>query len=640
MRSQLRAVIFSVLVYALLVATGTAQDKTPSTEPTKAGSKKFEPVKASSERSSTASKSASTAKGNEPAAEPKTKVQLLPLSGLYSDHKDSSGVDPTMLLLGSIPIKQKSFFKLCEFLESIEKDESIGWVVLDLSDAQIGMNPAQCEELNRRLLKLKSSGKKLAAWLETGDSTHLSIASACDEIILAELGSLDFTSAALETMFYRDAMDLLGIKASVVRAGDFKGAVEPFMNSEMSDHLREHYREMLTSINDSRVASIAKGRGIPTAKVRELQAKRFLLSKDALAGDLVDSLAPFGSMKDSIEKLIDKKCDWIEPKSKESKEMSFFEFMSVVMAGPKPSSSRIKDPTIVVLHLSGVIQDGKQASHGGIISGPTVKEIEKLTDDERVRGVVVRINSPGGSATASEAIRRALKQLAEKKPTIVSMGEVAASGGYWISCIGTPVYAEPTTITGSIGVFSLKLSFGSLFKRLGLHIETIALDSSATAFSMSKPWSDEDTASLQNTVDDFYAKFLKLVSESRKLPVDKVEPLAGGRVWSGAQAKQHGLVDSLGGVDDCIAVIAKRAKLDKYSVIHRPEPKSGLEILELLGESDDEILFKLMQSEVWKTMQQSGFNLGALSAILKDASSFQSGAPRVWAIAPAELKIK
>ncbi len=256
----------------------------------------------------------------------------------------------------------------------------------------------------------------------------------------------------------------------------------------------------------------------------------------------------------------------------------------MVMSGPKASTNRLKEPSLVVLHLSGVIQDGKQPSPGAMVAGPIVEQIEKLIDDSRVHGVVIRINSPGGSATASEAIRQALKKLADNKPTVVSMGEVAASGGYWISCLGVPVYAEPTTLTGSIGVFSLKLSFGSLLRRIGVHLETIALDPSAAAFSMERPWSDEDVSILQETIDDVYQRFLRLVADSRKLPVETIEPLAGGRVWSGAQAKEHHLVDELGGVDDCLAVVAKKAKLDHYSVVHRPEPSTGFELFELLGE--------------------------------------------------------
>ncbi len=629
-------------------SVGISQDKAPTTEPAQSeASKSAENPTADSKSRSTKSESeakkkaaSTTEKPQEKATPPKTKVQLLKLSGIYVDFNEPMGIDPTMLLMNSIPAKQKSFYKLCEFLEDLGENESIPFVVLDLSDPMFLMNPAQLDEMNRRLKVLKSRNKKIYAWLESASSEHLSLAAACDEVIMADFGGVDFPSMSMETAFYRDAMDLIGIKASVVRAGDFKGAVEPFMNAQMSDHLRQHYVEMLESMNDARVSAIAKGRGLPVANIRDIQKKRFLLPKEALSKDLVDQLAPFGSMKETIAKSIGKEIDWIEPSKKAPKEMSFFEVMSVVMSGPKGSTNRLKEPSIVVLHLSGVIQDGKQPSPGSLVAGPIVEQIEKLINDSRVHGVVVRINSPGGSATASEAIRQALQKLADKKPTVVSMGEVAASGGYWISCIGAPVYAEPSTLTGSIGVFSLKLSFGSLLRRIGVHMETIALDPSAAAFSMERPWSDEDVSVLQETIDDVYQRFLKLVADSRKMSVEKVGPLAGGRVWSGAQAKEHHLVDELGGVDDCLAVVAKKAKLDKYSIVHRPEPSTGFELLELLGEQgDEEILLKIFASDAWKTLRSSGFHLDTLRAILKQSLQ-PSSSSRIWAILPAELKIR
>jgi protease IV len=638
---------FSLLNFGFL-SQGFAQEKAPAAESAKSdASKSAEKTSADSKSRSAKSesdakkKTASTnEKTQEKATPPKIKVQLLKLSGIYVDFNEPMGIDPTMLFMDAMPAKQKSFYKLCEFLKDLGENEAIPYVVLDLSDPIFMMNPAQLDEMNRRLKTLKSHNKKVYAWLESAGSEHLSLAAACDEVIMADFGGVDFPSMAMETAFYREAMDLIGIKASIVRAGDFKGAVEPFMNAQMSDHLRQHYLEMLESMNDARVSAIAKGRGLPVANVRDIQKKRFLLPKEALSKDLVDQLAPFGSMKETIAKSIGKEIDWVEPSKKAPKEMSFFEVMSVVMSGPKSSTNRLKEPSIVVLHLSGVIQDGKQASPGSLVAGPIVDQIEKLIDDSRVHGVVIRINSPGGSATASEAIRQALKKLADKKPTVVSMGEVAASGGYWISCIEAPVYAEPSTLTGSIGVFSLKLSFGSLLRRIGVHMETIALDPSASAFSVGRPWSDEDVSVLQETVDDVYQRFLKLVADSRKLPVEKIQRLAGGRVWSGAQAKEHHLVDELGGVDDCLAVVAKKAKLDKYSIVHRPEPSSGFELFELLGEQgDDELLLKIFASDAWKTLRSSGFQLETLRAILKQSLQ-PSSAPHIWTILPAELKIR
>ncbi len=253
----------------------------------------------------------------------------------------------------------------------------------------------------------------------------------------------------------------------------------------------------------------------------------------------------------------------------------------------------------------------------------------------------MRINSPGGSATASEAIRRALAEMAEKKPTVISMGEMAASGGYWISCIGQPIYAEKGTITGSIGVFSLKLSMGSLFRRIGIHVESIALDDTAKSDSIDRAWSEQDVKMQQNFVDGVYSKFLQLVSKSREIPVETLNQLAGGRVWSGTQAKAHRLVDEIGGLDDSLVAVAKKAKLDKYEVIHRPVVKSGFDLLELLGEDEgNDVEIQQLFIDSIPVARQARFRSECHSHFDPSIAQPESRRPQVWALMPSELEIK
>ncbi|MCC6510802.1 MAG: signal peptide peptidase SppA, partial [Pirellulaceae bacterium] len=403
-----------------------------------------------------------------------------------------------------------------------------------------------------------------------------------------------------------------------------------------------HYLEMLTAINDAQVDRIARGRTMTVAQVRELQKQRMLLPQEALSKGLVDRLAPYGSMKPTVEEMIGKKLEWTKPKAPPKREISMFELMGRIMSGDKKPSAMVKEGTIAVLHLSGAIEDGKKDSPGSIVSGPTVKAIEELIDNEKVKAVVVRVNSPGGSATASEAIRRALVALADKKPTVISMGEMAASGGYWISCIGQPVYAEKGTITGSIGVFSLKLSLGSLLRRVGIHVEAIALDDAAKSDSIDRVWNEQDAKIMQNFVDDVYKKFLQLVSKSRGLSVESLGELAGGRVWSGTQAKASKLIDEIGGLDDCLAAVAKKAKLEKYEVIHRPVVKSGFDLLELLGEEEpNEIeLQQLLGNPMIQSLARQGFDLSITRTLLRHALQPRTGVPQVWALCPNEILIK
>jgi protease IV len=440
-------------------------------------------------------------------------------------------------------------------------------------------------------------------------------------------------------------MDLVGVKASVVRAGDFKGAVEPYTNPVMSDHLKDHYKAMLESINAAQVSRIAKGRGLTTAVVRELQKKRMLLPKEALAAGLVTKLAPYGSMKNTVQDAIGKEIEWTKPKSKPKREMSFFEIMSKAMAGPRVNA-KLKEDSIVIMHLSGSIVDGKVASPGSIVAGPTVQAIQELIDDDRVKGVVVRVNSPGGSATASEAIRQALDELVRKKTVVVSMGEMAASGGYWVSCIGQPIYAEKGTITGSIGVFSLKLSLGSLLRRVGVHVESVTLDESAASNAIDRAWSDAEIQNMQRFIDDVYERFLKLASKSRNIPVETLKTLAGGRVWSGEQAKLNGLVDEIGGVDDCIALVAKKANLDKFKIAHRPEPASGFDFFRALDDSSgNDIavqqsgLFQTIEHKLLGLFAQRGFRLDTTRALLQSAWKDTTGKPAIWALMPQEMRV-
>jgi protease-4 len=626
-----------------LLAPLSAQDKPveppATTQSPQANPTTSEPATAAPEKKQEESKPAAKA----PA---KKQVRVLALSGEYVDLQGGSGFNPTELIMGGGGGKPKSFYKLCDYLDELSHEELVTHVVFDLSASSLSMNPAQLDEFSRRLTHLRGHGKKCIAWLESASNVHMSIASGCDEVLLADLGGIDMPSSSMETMFYRDAMDLLGVQASVTRAGDFKGAVEPYVNPVMSKHLKEHYLAMLESINNAQVGRIAKGRGLSVAAVRELQKKRMILPVEALASKLVDKLVPYGAMEKTVMDSLGDSYEWTKPKAKPKKEVSIFELMGQAMAPPK-NPLKIKDDSIVVVHLSGAIEDGKTANGGSIVSGPTVKLIEDLTADEKVKGVVVRINSPGGSATASEAIRQALEAMAKKKPLVFSMGELAASGGYWITCIGQPIFAEHGTITGSIGVFSMKLSGGALARRLGVHIESVTLDSAAGMNALSHAWTEEETEMMQKFIGTIYDKFLQIASSSRNIPVETLKGLAGGRVWSGEQAKANRLVDQLGGLDDALAMVAKNAKLDKYKVVHRPEATGGLDLGSLLGgrEEDADILasselLSVLESKLCEMLKAQGFRGDATRLLLRSMDLSGKQSPKAWALLGEELKIR
>jgi protease-4 len=362
-------------------------------------------------------------------------------------------------------------------------------------------------------------------------------------------------------------------------------------------------------------------------------------------------------MKKTIMDGLGENYEWTTPKSKPKREVSIFELMGKAMAPPK-DPSKLKENAIVVLHLSGTIEDGKAAKSGAIVSGPTVKLIEDLAADDKVKGVVVRINSPGGSATASEAIRQALDALAKKKTMVYSMGEMAASGGYWITCVGQPIFAEHGTITGSIGVFSLKVSAGTLMRRVGVHVESVTLDSAAGMDALNHAWTEEEIDAMQGFIDTIYNKFLQIASTSRGIPVDTLKTLAGGRVWSGEQAKANQLVDQLGGLDDALSMVAKGAKLDKYKVVHRPEASTGLDLGQLLGGQEDEIdiatsalwndsssamssdkIVAILENRLLALLKEHGFRGDATRLLLRSIDWTGKEPPKAWALLGEELKI-
>ncbi|PYK98891.1 MAG: signal peptide peptidase SppA [Verrucomicrobia bacterium] len=565
----------------------------------------------------------------------KPAVRVLILKGTYADYPSAPEMDPMSLLLGGLE-RPGSFFGLCEKIDELAGNDQIQHILFDLSSPTLRLNLAQLSELSRHIHKLRGAHKRTFAWLENAGTIHYAIASGCDTIFMTDLGSLDLPSLSLMTLHFRDAMDLLGARASFVRTGDFKGAVEPFTLSEMSQQLRAHYAEMIGAMNGALVDQICEGRKLNREQFRKIQSDRLFTPAAAREAKLVDEVVPFGTSRESVAKLIGQAVTWVEPQKTKPKQLSFFELIGKIMAGAQ--EKRANKPAVAVLHLDGQILDGEREMPEMLVSGPTVKAIEELASDDTVQAVVARINSPGGSATASEAIRAALEKLARKKPTVISMGSLAASGGYWISCVGRPVYAEPETLTGSIGVFALKLSFGPFLKKIGLKLESVKLDESAGAMGIDRVWTSAEQERMQRLVEDIYDKFLKLVADSRKLKVEQVSPIAGGRVWSGAQAQKLGLVDKLGGLDDALAAVAHEAALEPgYQVIHRPQKKNFFELFDLFGESTDEIRSSL-DPTAKKWLRAAGFDLSVPLNLVRESISGRP--PKVWLLAPTGMVIR
>ena len=542
-------------------------------------------------------------------------------------------------MLGGGGGKPKPFFEFVESIEKLAKHEG-STILLDLTQP-VGLNMAQLREVERAMQKVRAAGKKFVCYFENANTLTLQLAAQCDRVLMPKMGSVDFKSPSMSVMHYKDALGLLGVEVDMTRVGEFKGAVEPYVRSTMSEGLHKHYAAMLQSMNRVVCESIAKGRKLEPKRVAELQAQRMFTAEEALAAGLVDELVTYEGGKRALQTAMGKELgdyevvDAAPKKAKKNKDL--LSSLSEMFKSKREDEEDDDYPAIVVLHLAGAIQDGSAASAGSIVSEPSVKEIDALAEDEFVKGVVVRINSPGGSATASEAIRLALERLAAKKPVVFSMGELAASGGYWITCIGQPIFAEAGTITGSIGVFSMRFQVGALMRRLGMHTDIVALDEGAHMDAMDRPWTDSARNRMQSFVDQIYDQFLAIAAKSRNMSVDSVRAVAGGRVWSGAQAIEIGLVDRIGGVEDAIALVREKAKPgDEVEIRHLPRPKDfaqsfleGMFDASAFAKGDAAILAMLAKLS----------RLDGLTALLRHAVE-QDRPMTVYALMPEDLRVR
>jgi protease IV len=573
--------------------------------------------------------------GGGEAAVAKQTVPFLRPSGSYEDLAEMA-FDPASLLLGGGGGRPKAFFPFVAAVDALAKVAERD-VVLDLS-GDPSFNLPQLRELERAIARVRGAGKQVTCYLENAGAGAFQLAAQCDRILMADMGALELRSPAMTVPHFKDALDLLGVQVEVTRVGAWKGAVEPFTLPSMSDHLRAHYVAMLTAMNDDVVRRIATGRKLAPDAVRALQAQRLFGAKEALAKGLVDQLVPWTGCKRALATVRgDDAFDLVDaaPKKK-AQSRDLMALLSSMFRQQK--EEEIEDPMLVVLHLAGTIVDGDKPAAGSMVSGPAVARIDELAANGNVKGVVVRINSPGGSASASEAIRQALQRLAAAKPVVFSMGDLAASGGYWITTIGQPILAEAGTITGSIGVFGMRFQTGALMRRLGVHTEIVRLDDGALMDAIDRPWSEQARGRMQAFVDDIYERFLAHVAASRGRTREQVDAIAGGRVWAGQQAVDNGLVDAIGGLDDALAMVRKRAGVaDDVEVSHVPEPKNFA----------DSLFSSLFEAQVaagadaalLRTLLSRCAAFSEVAGLLRDALT-GNGVPKVWALLPPGLRVR
>jgi len=457
-------------------------------------------------------------------------------------------------------------------LKRAKTDDNIKGIYIDLSGVQAGM--ATVEEIRNGLLDFKKSKKFIIAYSEVYSQKAYYLASVADKVYLNPEGILEFTGMSSQSVFFKGALDKLGIEPQIIKVGTFKSAVEPFILDKMSDANRKQVTSFLGSIYDHLLTNVSASRKIPKdslfAIANQLKVQQ---AKDAVTYKLADALRYKDEVIDELKEKtgIDKK--------KDIKSVTLTGYIK----GNRPAEGDL-DSRVAMVYASGDIMGG-EGDDETIGSERISRTLRKVRTDEKVKAVVIRVNSPGGSALASDVIWREVALTRKVKPVIVSMGDVAASGGYYIACAADSIFAQPNTITGSIGVFGILPNMQNFFNnKLGITFDQVKTAEYADLGSVTRPLTNGERLIVQNEINRIYGTFTKRVADGRKKTQAYVDGIGQGRVWSGTEALKIGLVDRLGNVKDAVNSAAKMAKLKNYKLVEYPTQKDPFESIFSSGE--------------------------------------------------------
>ncbi|MDU1891762.1 MAG: signal peptide peptidase SppA [Dysgonomonas sp.] len=519
-------------------------------------------------------------------------VLTIKLDGALSDRVEEN---PLAELLG----QAEPALGLDDVLSSIKKAKENDKIKgIYINSGMLMASPASLKEVRDQLADFKESGKFIVTYADTYTQGCYYLSSVADKVILNPQGHLDLHGYAAAPMFYKGLLDKLGIEMQIFKVGTFKSAVEPFMLDKMSDANREQVSSYLNDIWSTLVTEVSASRNISVDKLNQMtdSLATFKEATYHLENGLVDTLMYESGMKEYLKTLI--KVD----DAKDVRQASVKNMTTVPFSDKKES-----DNVIALLYAEGSITDGD--SREGITNKRYVREIEKLKNDENVKAVVFRVNSPGGSAYASEQIWKAISDLKEKKPVVVSMGNYAASGGYYIACNASKIIAQPNTLTGSIGIFGMFPNVEGLTKKIGVSFDNVSTNKYSDFGNVTRPMRDDEKAILQNYIERGYDLFLTRCSDGRGIPKDSLDMIAQGRVWTGNQALKIGLVDALGDMDMAIEEAAKLAELgDDYAVNSYPKKVDFFEAL--MSNQKEELTTRAMKEylgsdyQFFKTMKE------------------------------------
>lgn len=513
----------------------------------------------------------------EETAPPVKKYVEFTLSGTYTDIKEMSffGTSSTKTLRG-----------LLKKLDALKNDDEIAGVIFKIGN--IGIGWASLQELRNKLGEFQDAKKEMIAYLESGGNAQYLLATAMDKIVLMPAGNLNLIGLRSEILFYKGLLEKLDVEADMLAMGEFKSGIEPFTRDSMSDAFRQSMTDLLDDLYIQMLEKIADGRDEITPEIAsELIDRGPFTAKEAQEAKLVDTLQYYDELLNVINETPDTEVAKQDDKTKRKvPDMNSFTGMMQLLRmlnPPQRAKDRPAENQLALIYASGPILPDFDSpfSTMSMITPKTLKKaLEKARSDNAIKAVVLRVDSPGGSAIASDLIWREVVRTQREKPVIVSMANYAASGGYYISMAAGTIVAQPGTLTGSIGVFGGKLNLKGLYNKVGLTKEIITHGQNATLYSDYGSFTETERERVEKMMKTIYEDFVTKAADGRQTTFDEIDAVAQGRVWTGKQAKELGLVDELGGLETALAIAKKDAGLtdeDRVDIIVLPEQKPFFE---------------------------------------------------------------
>ena len=543
-------------------------------------------------------------------------LRLAP-TGILVDQR--TYVDPASLLLADENQEEQEtlVWDLVEAINQAAQDKRVNSIVIE-PEKLLGGGISKLNEIGQALNNFKASGKKVFAAAGNYSQDQYYLASFADEIYLHDMGSLELTGYGRYITYYKTALDNLGVTIHAFRSGKYKDFLEPFLRDNMSEESREHNREWLTSLWNSYSEQVENARKLAPGSLNDfinnmdnhLRNTQGDAAQLALEKGLVDKVLSYQDM----EKIL-------EEKTGKAKKDGGYKYVGIQRYLADQTQPQLQQPGVGLLVASGSISDGSRKP-GSIGSTSMVKLLRQAKEDDNIKALVIRVDSGGGSAFASEIIRSEITALRDKGiPVFISMGSVAASGGYWIATAADQIWAQPTSITGSIGVFGAFPTLEKSLNKMGINSDGVATTELAGSLSLSRPLSPKAGDILQQSVDNIYQRFITLVAETRKQSPEQIDAVAQGHVWTGAKAKELGLVDNLGTLNDVIAAAAKEAGLEQYEVqLVEPPLSPKEEFLRTIAQSQ---AGSLMPSSLLETLAPLQL-LNHISPALKPLQALQN----------------